>query len=118
MDKSKFCQDPMGKHKKRIHSNIRPVSEFLSSLVKGKIKINSHLCNNCITAIHKDPEIFLNQFGNPSKEISDIDDIESVSSICTSSTDIDMAEVSEVNFESMLASCDVSPIKTSKKQDI
>ena len=44
MNKTKYCHDPRGKHKKRIYSNVRNVTENISSLVKGKLKVNSLLC--------------------------------------------------------------------------
>ena len=46
MNKTKYCYDPKGKHKKRIYSNVRNVNENISSLVKGKFyKLHEALSN-------------------------------------------------------------------------
>ena len=115
MNKEKYCHDPRGKHKKRIFKGVRNVTENISSLVKGKLNVNSLLCTNCINDINKDPESFLSQIICPTSLNESSEDISSTSSICTSSTDADIPEIRKLNAENILAFSGVSPVKTSKK---
>ena len=75
MNKEKYCHDPRGKHKKRIFKGVRNVTENISSLVKGKLNVNSLLCTNCINDMNKDPESFLSQIICPNSLYGSSDDI-------------------------------------------
>ena len=94
---------------------MRNVTENISSLVKGKLNVNSLLCTNCINDKNKNPESFLSQIICPTSLNESSEDIASTSSICTSSTDADIPEIRKLNAENILAFSGVSPVKTSKK---
>lgn len=51
----KYCQDPIKKHKKRITTNLRKVSEIMVERFSGKLKKGSLLCMNCCTMFMKNP---------------------------------------------------------------
>ena len=109
VNRNKYCQDPIGKHKRKVYSNLRTVTESLSALVKGKIKVNILLCSNCCNDIRKNPNSYMSNI------CDEISDIKSTSSTHASSTDFDLPEASTVNVENILALSGVSPIKKSKK---
>ena len=117
MNKAKYCQDPRGKHKKRIYSNVRKVTENISSLSKGKLKINSLICTNFIKDLNNDPHNFFNICGSPIA-LNEGSDNDSASSMCTSSTDVDIPEVIATNAENILSISGVSPVKTSEEMFI
>lgn len=109
VNKDKFCLDPIGRHKKIIYTSLKAVTEKLSALVEGKIKVNSLMCSNCCNYIRKNTEFYINELSRLSQEVSDN---ESATSTHASSTDIDM---SAVNADYILSLSGVSPIKKSKK---
>ena len=118
MDKTKYCQDPRGRHKKRIFSNVRKVTEHISQSTKGLLKVGSLLCCNCIQDIKKDPDKFISVLIAHKPLNESLDDTASASSVCTSSTDVENPEMIKAKAETILSLSDVSPIKTGKKLDI
>lgn len=117
VNKNKYCLNPLGRHSKTIYattnSSLKSVSENLSKLVKGLIKVNSLLCSNCCTHIRKNPEMYINRLSEETQEISDN---ESSASTLASSTDVGMADAKEVDADQILALSGVSPIKKSKNK--
>ena len=84
--------------KKRIFKGVQNVTENISSLVKGKLNVNSLLCTNCIRDMNKDPDSFLRQIICPTSLNESSEDIASTSSVCTSSTDVEIPELQGCHF--------------------
>ena len=113
VNKNKCCLEPIGRHKNKIYSSLKNVSDNFSKLVKGKIKVSSLLCSNCCNHIRKNPEIYINSISDLAQEISDN---ESSASTHASSTDVEMLDAKSVDADHILALSVVSPIKKSKNK--
>lgn len=115
----KYCQDPFQKHKKRITTNLRKVTDSLAEKCDGKLKKDSMLCVNCVKIITKNPTVLSalenkSEQGSSESHASELSNISSNEDDREDSTDRFTAENPSTSVDPVLSLLDQTPIKKSK----
>lgn len=116
----KYCQDPFQKHKKRITTNLRKVTDSLAEKCDGKLKKDSMLCVNCVKIITKNPTV-LSALENKSEQGSSESHASELSNISSNEDDREKdspdrftAENPSTSVDPVLSLLNQTPIKKSK----
>lgn len=107
----KCCNDPLRKHKKKIYTNLRKISNHLYEMCNNKLDKETYLCSNCRKMILRDPSCLDEIYEDLHRSFESIpEDVTSTASNSNSSSEYD----DPLNMPMILKELNVTPLKTRK----